>query len=297
MPDRKWFILVDDDTYLIYPSLNFILGHFDPSIPYCKWTYTLRTRLLLLTTKIQTDLGNAVGDYRQRFAHGGSSIALSRATMQALFAPGNHRAVTKARRASLTETWGDRLLADALLRLGVPVDEDASRFFNGEQPWASRLRPDRLCAPVATFHRLSTAGEMADVGRAFRDAVEPVLWVDLWEMFAHRGGRRRQDRAADARPSISQTASPHEYGEVMPGRAGWDHVGDLDEHTETFAGVKAALGCSRLCSSRRKCLAWTWDEGKGLCHLSPWVTVGREAPGLRSGLNVDRFRDLVDECR
>lgn len=36
MPDRKWFILVDDDTYLIYPSLNFILSHFDPSIPYCK---------------------------------------------------------------------------------------------------------------------------------------------------------------------------------------------------------------------------------------------------------------------
>lgn len=36
MPDRKWFILVDDDTYLIYPSLNFILGHFDPSMPYCK---------------------------------------------------------------------------------------------------------------------------------------------------------------------------------------------------------------------------------------------------------------------
>lgn len=36
MPHRKWFILVDDDTYLIYPSLNFILGHFDPSMPYCK---------------------------------------------------------------------------------------------------------------------------------------------------------------------------------------------------------------------------------------------------------------------
>ncbi|KAI7787791.1 glycosyltransferase family 31 protein [Diaporthe eres] len=276
MPDRKWFILVDDDTYLIYPSLNFILGHFDPSMPYY--------------------LGNAVGDYRQRFAHGGSSIALSRATMQALFAPSNHHAIAKARRASLTETWGDRLLADALLRLGVPVDEDASRFFNGEQPWASRLRPDRLCAPVATFHRLSTAGEMADVGRVFRDAVDPVLWVDLWEMFAHRGGRRRQDRAAGARPSISQTASPHEYGEVAPGRSGWDHVGQLDENTETFAGVKAALGCSHLCSSRKKCLAWTWDEGKMLCHLSPWVTVGREAVGLRSGLNVDRFRGLADDC-
>lgn len=38
MPDKKWFILVDDDTYLIHPSLNFILGHFDPSITHCKWS-------------------------------------------------------------------------------------------------------------------------------------------------------------------------------------------------------------------------------------------------------------------
>lgn len=36
MPHKKWFILVDDDTYLIYPSLNSILGHFDPTVPHCK---------------------------------------------------------------------------------------------------------------------------------------------------------------------------------------------------------------------------------------------------------------------
>lgn len=276
MPDRKWFILVDDDTYLIYPSLNSILGHFDPSMPHY--------------------LGNAVGDYRQRFAHGGSSIALSRATMQSLFAPANHHAVSKARLASLTETWGDRLLADALLRLGVPIDENASRFFNGEQPWASRLRPDRLCAPVATFHHLSTAGEMTDVGRVFRDAADPVLWVDLWDMFSSRG-RRRENRAADtARPSASLSSS--DWGdEATPGRLGWDHVGQLDEHTETSTSVKDALGCSRLCRARRKCLAWTWDERLGLCHSSPWVTVGRETAGLRSGLNVGRFEDLAGECR
>ncbi|KAG8165806.1 hypothetical protein KVR01_004358 [Diaporthe batatas] len=277
MPNSKWFILVDDDTYLIYPSLNSILGHFDPSVPHY--------------------LGNAVGDYRQRFAHGGSSIALSRATMQALFAAANHRAVSKARQASLTETWGDRLLAGALLRLGVPVDEDASRFFNGEQPWASRLRPDRLCAPVATFHHLSTAGEMAGVGRVFRDTAEPVLWVDLWDMFSG-GDRLRGDRAAYTdRPSASLSSSAGRDDEVVPGRPGWDHVGPLDEHTGTSTRVQDALGCSRLCSSATECLAWTWDERLGLCHTSPWVTVGREAVGLRSGFNVDRFEGLAGECR
>lgn len=217
--------------------------------------------------------------------------------MQALFAPANYHAVLKARQASLTETWGDRLLADALLRLGVPVDEDASRFFNGEQPWDSRLRPDRLCAPVATFHHLSTADEMADVGRLFRETADPVLWVDLWDMFSSRG-RRRGDRAANtARPSASLPSSAERDDQATPGRSGWDHVGQLDEHTETSTSVKDALGCSRLCKSNRMCLAWTWDRRLGLCHTSPWVTVGREAAGLRSGLNVDRFEELAGECR
>lgn len=260
MPRKKWFILLDDDTYLIQPSLNTLLGHFNPSVPHY--------------------IGNAVGDYRQRFAHGGSSITLSRATVQELFAGRNHRVVAAARRASATttadkETLGDRLVADALLRLGVRVDEGTGRFFNGEQPWASRLRGDRLCAPVSTFHRLAP-GEMRRVGRIFRRAVDPVLWVDLWDIFHG--------------PSFA------EY-EQTPLRRGWDHVGRLDEHTATLAGVEGALGCSGLCEGRRGCLAWTWEEGTRLCHVSPWVTVGEEAGGKVSGLHLNRVRSLAYECR
>lgn len=76
-------------------------------------------------------------------------------------------------------------------------------------------------------------------------------------------------------------------------------MGDLNKHMETFISIKAVISCSCLCGSGRKCLVWIWDEGKGLCYLSLWMTVGREAAGLRFGLNVDRFRDLqvADECR
>jgi len=80
---------------------------------------------------------------------------------------------------------------------------------------------------------------------------------------------QRQERSAGgARPSISRTASPHEYEEVAPERAGWDHIGELNKHTETSAGLKAALKCLRFYSLRKKCLAWTWDKGR-LCYLSP----------------------------
>ncbi|KAF3770483.1 hypothetical protein M406DRAFT_248906 [Cryphonectria parasitica EP155] len=256
MPHKKWFIMVDDDTYLIQPSLNLVLGHFDPATPYY--------------------LGNAVGDYRQRFAHGGSSIALSHAALQALFSQANSHRTAEARRASLTETWGDRLLARTLQGVvGIRIDEASSRFFNGEQPWASRLRADRFCVPVASFHRLS-AEEMGDVGRVFRVVADPVLWVDLWELYG---------------------APPFASFETRPLRQGWDHVGRLDEHTTTVEGVTAAAGCSRLCEGRRGCLAWTWQEEDGLCHMSPWITVGSEVQGRVSGLHVGRVRRFSNECR
>ncbi|KAK7730843.1 hypothetical protein SLS53_008921 [Cytospora paraplurivora] len=293
MPPKKWYILLDDDTYLIQPSLNTILGHFDPSTPYY--------------------IGNAVGDYRQRFAHGGSSITLSRAAMQKLFGsssssrrrPHDHdhdhnhnhnpeqhhhhqqRVLAEARAASATEAQalGDRLLADALLRLGVQVEEATGRFFNGEQPWASRLRADRFCAPVATFHRL-TAREMARVGRLFRGAVGPVLWVDLWGTFY-------------GMPSLAAMRDGEEDGGEGAAslRRGWDYVGRLDENTVTLADVEGAADCSGLCEARAWCLAWTWEEGARMCHVSPWVTVGREAGGKVSGLHVGRVRSLADECR
>lgn len=255
MPDKKWYILVDDDTYLIQPSMGVILGHYDTSEPHY--------------------LGNAVGDYRQRFAHGGSSIAISHAAMSKLFAPGNARVLSAAREASLTEVWGDRLLAGTLLKLGIHIEEQASRFFNGEQPRASRLRDRRFCVPVATYHRLS-AGEMQEVGRLFREVSDPVLWIDLWDIFGATSFEKYRDQ---------------------PLRGGWDHVGRLDEHTKTLAGAKTALGCSRFCEARGQCLAWTWDEDEALCHLSPWLIVGTEARGRVSGLHVDRVRRLADLCR
>lgn len=273
MPHRKWYLLVDDDTYLVQPSLNLILSHLDPAVPHY--------------------LGNAVGDYRQRFAHGGSAIALSHAALRALFPPApappqprprpRNVVVDAARRESLTETWGDRLLARALLRRGVPVDEGASRFFNGEPPWAARLRGDRFCAPVAAFHRLAAPGAMAGVGRVFRRrrgaaagaAAGPVRWVDLWAMYG-----------APAWGTYAAT----------PLRRGWDHVGALDEQTRTVEGARSAGRCWRLCQASRTCLAWTWEGETGLCHMSPWVTVGTEAEGKVSGVHVERTMKLAEAC-
>ena len=112
MPHKKWYIILDDDTYLITPSIELLLSHLDP--------------------REAQYIGNAVGDYRGRFAHGGSAVLLTGEAMKRLFSRPN--IVAEAYLESLDETWGDRLVATTFQKLGVYLDERHSHYFNGEWP-------------------------------------------------------------------------------------------------------------------------------------------------------------------
>ncbi|KAE8352336.1 hypothetical protein BDV28DRAFT_3975 [Aspergillus coremiiformis] len=254
MPDKKWYILADDDTYLMQPALKTLLEHLDPTIPYY--------------------VGNAVGDYKGRFAHGGSSVILSQATMRSLFS--HHDVVISAHLESLEETWGDKLLATTLIKLGIYLDEQYVIFFNGGPPHDIRVTEDRLCAPIVSFHRLSPS-EMISVGRRFQHTGDLLLWIDLWDMYNA--------------PSLDSPI-------LESGRKNWDHVGGLDETTMTVNDIPTAEGCIQICHNYSKtCLAWTWEAEKQLCHISNWMVPGGQAEGKTSGINVPRAKSLVSICR
>ncbi|KMU79174.1 hypothetical protein CISG_07537 [Coccidioides immitis RMSCC 3703] len=241
MPLKKWYILADDDTYIVAPSLEGFLGHFDSNLCYY--------------------LGNPVGDYRGRFAHGGSSVILSQATMRRLFE--NPEIVSAAHEESLSETWGDKLLATTLIKLGIYLEEGYSRFFNGEPPRSAKLRSDRFCIAIMAFHGLSPLA-MLQTGRMFRHAVKPALLPDTF-----------------TQQSIRQN---------------WDHVGSLDESTKSI-NVTTAGHCGEACHADSSfCLAWTWELDTQACHMSPWVIVGDNAPGKASGLNTPRVKKLATTC-
>ncbi|KAJ9134136.1 Isoflavone reductase family protein [Pleurostoma richardsiae] len=254
MPDKDWYLLVDDDTYILQPSMEALLGHFDPSFPYY--------------------IGNGVGNYDGRFAHGGSSVVLSQAAMRRLFA--NPRLVIAAHHDSLTDPFGDHLLAATLMKLGIYLEEEHCRYFNGERPVATKIRADRFCAPIVSFHGLSSPTEMRNTGRTFRDAPYLIRWIDLWGIY-------------DA-PQLSAFAAE-------PIRRNWDHVGRLDEYTKTFPNTKAAKDCLKACHDWSNCLAWTWDVEKELCHVSPWMIVGEAAEDKVSGLDLPRVKRLARACR
>lgn len=256
MPHKKWYIILDDDTFVVKPSLELLLSHLDPTEPHY--------------------IGNAVGDYKGRFAHGGSAVLLSGEAMRVLFSRPD--VVASAYVESLDETWGDRLVATTLQKVGIYLDERYSHYFNGEAPEMTRIRRDRVCSPIVSFHGLRQPGAMADVGRALAGAEKPVLWGHLWALF----GRQPMEAYAE-----------------KPSRPG-DHVGPRDEQTRTWKGVGSDDGCRKKCegSGGAWCLAWAYDAGGRVCHGSPWMIIGEEetGAGVVSGINWKKAEPLMQQC-
>ena len=256
LPGKKWYIILDDDTFLIRPSLELLMGHVD----YRKPRY----------------IGNAVGDYKARFGHGGSGILISGEAMRRLFEhPG---IVQEAYVESMTETWGDRLVATTLQKLGIYIEESYNHHFNGEPPSITRIWGDRFCSPLLSFHGLRKPGEMRRVGETLAKIDKPVLWHDVWQLF---GGSAMS--ALESRPT-ELTA---------------DHVGKPDEHTRSWGDVRSANACQKRCEqSGRRCLAWTYEMEIERCHTSPWLLLGADgATGKASGVNWPEVKPLLKGCR
>lgn len=255
MPHKKWYIILDDDTYLIRPSMRLLLQHLDPDIPQY--------------------IGNPVGDFKARFAHGGSSVILSRPVLQRLFTQ-NQKVVSAAYSEGLTETWGDKLVATALMKIGIYLDERYERFFNGESPLATRIWPDRFCLPIVAFHSLADPKRMREAGEVFAHLDNPVLWSDLWKIY----------RAPDLDNMLD-----------TPIRMGEDYVGRIDQSTTTIMNLAGPNTCLEACGRLSRCLAWTWDGGSRSCNISPWMMIGHGSHGASSGVNALRASKLLKSCR
>lgn len=253
LPGKKWYVILDDDTFVIKPSLELFLSHLDPEKPHY--------------------IGNAVGDFRGRFGHGGSGVVVSGAAMRKLFARPD--VVRAAYARSLDETWGDKLVATTVQKLGIYIDEKHNHYFNGEPPEITRIAADRFCSPLVSFHGLRKPGAMARVGRVLAPAVEhPVLWGEVWRHFA-----------------------PYPVAALgeQPAQKGQDHVGPPDEKVREWRGVESAEECREKCKG--DCLAWTYVESHERCLASPWMVIGAEGAEAKvSGVNWKLVEKLVLEC-
>ena len=258
LPPKDWYIILDDDSFLVTESLTRLLSHLDPTKPYY--------------------LGNTLGSTLSRFAHGGSAIVLSRATLEKLFRA-HPDAAAEAQVNSLSETWGDKLVAATLRKLNIYIDERFSHFFNGEAPLDTQIASDRFCSPIVSFHDLKKAEEMRELGRKFRERGRRLtVWADVWDLFGGANTRGFNDR---------------------PMRQDHDYVGEKVDvrKVKTSKNVPTAERCMRLCiRQRKKCLAWRWEVKSRECYTSEWMTVGRRKAGVVSGINGDWATEMMESC-
>ncbi|KAI1433296.1 family 31 glycosyltransferase [Xylaria sp. CBS 124048] len=162
LPKKKWYIMIDDDTYIIKSTVSQLLGHVNYGQPHY--------------------IGNPVGDYKGRFPHGGSSVILSGATLRNWF-EWHPELAAAANLESPFAIWGDKLLATTLMKMAIYLDESYRRLFNGEHPWITRMWSDRLCLPLMGFHGLGDPLLMAQVGDTFQNVQTPVLWSSLAKIY------------------------------------------------------------------------------------------------------------------
>lgn len=132
VPDKKWYIFIDADTYVLWSSLLLWLSKLDPS----RKTYA----------------GSEVNQEGQRFAHGGSGYVLSHATMY-------EYTVTHKGTAAIFDPrirnycCGDLVLGMALEEQGNDVQE-VWPLITGESQWTMPFGPEYWCHPQFTLHHM-----------------------------------------------------------------------------------------------------------------------------------------------
>lgn len=210
-PNKKWYVLLDDDTYLFLDNFaRFILqdGFNDDAIYTGKVFYIARCGGYSRDGTWRANVGRSTKGHTKRglFAHGGSGIVVNGRAMDAMYPT-----VAGCMR-DFSSCWaGDMQVGLCLSRVGVGVRR-TGRERNGYERHFTPFRPSKALAdrryiarwksdeePI-TFHQLPDK-EMQLLAMAERTAVsrgESVIYYELRNLLLRNGvipAHSKRDRA------------------------------------------------------------------------------------------------------
>lgn len=138
-PAKKWYIYIEDDTYVFLPTL-------------LSWLSSQSYN----TTPTYFGASSGVGN--ETFAQGGSGVVFSQALMQAVFSEEKEEVADLEKYGNYTSTacCGDVALGKVLRDYDIYVNEGAygSVSFRPEPPWKTGFKELIWCSPLFTFHHL-----------------------------------------------------------------------------------------------------------------------------------------------
>ena len=190
--------------------------------------------------------------------------------------------------------------------LSTAMDESHVEYYSafpllqGERPDTLDWTEDKWCAPIVSWHHMSSSDISSMWDRelsftqengwstpyqfrnAFSEIILPLLTdrKEEWDNLAHD--------TKIARPTVGDP--DHKENK------------EWDEHSEDIRNAAESWeGCKHVCEMAEDCVQWKFStEGRGICHLNKAIRLGNEAknkegqPKWESGWMVDRIRGLTE---
>ena len=312
-PDAKWYVFIDDDTFIHTRNLLLYLEMFDPDKDI--WTG---------------------GWFPNSVIHGGGGMVFSNSVMRKRFGSpevggfGDDEHIVPWIRHTLGRVVGDGTTSDSIImseEVGIKPLTTESHFFGSGTPDEAFIHSDRACIPVVSWHHLGAA-QMAHYARTVgpdNNDDETDTGVDtcvdmlirFWAEQLRRAGHDQPSFTKDKHhPKVTRRnkdiAVLRRYGTMQSHWAyfsfdTWDsrermHYIDIDK-------ARSPWECQKICDNNvGKCVAWLWielesDPTRVRCANSQavWGYNEGSASGYRglkmiAGLNVDTLLAWQSEC-
>ncbi|KAF2017717.1 glycosyltransferase family 31 protein [Aaosphaeria arxii CBS 175.79] len=270
MPNAKWFVFIESDTYLVWNNLLEYLSNFDASKPYY--------------------IGKHLYINDIEFGYGGAGFVLSNPAMRKV---SEHRSVRIRDYEDFTSThWvGDCALGKVFEDIKIPLHK-AFPHLQGDSPATLDPATDKIgrnawCYPVVTYHHVS-----------------PAEIEELWEF--EQNWFKKHDVLLRHRDIFMEHVRPQIRASIPE----WDNMSADKEFNAHDHGSsanplernswKSFDHCFALCESKKECVQFSFDSGS--CSISFAFRLGYAKPKrkIASGWMPDRidsiFQELESKC-
>lgn len=282
-PEAKFFIGIDDDTFIIWDSLMQFLSLLDPN-----------QHLFLGSPAVM--LQN-----NQTFLHGGSIIVVSAAAMKARFVE-KKETLPLLNEKALELCCGDGnahmtqiifssditgVLAMAFNELGIEPNGDYRQYFNGQSPEAVRVSESNFCHPIFGLHHVKH-----EMMQTIEDAMRKRERTPEYQL-------SRMTTYGDILQIMAVAVKDHSEKD-LEGRYHWDFldgIPDNERHPIAWGRRRSARICKATCEAHPDlCFAWVYKVETRDCWMSKYAVPGKKSPKSLSGLNGSKLKQLKSDC-
>ncbi|XMA19664.1 hypothetical protein WAI453_012455 [Rhynchosporium graminicola] len=260
-PEKEWYVLIDADTYVVWPNLLSWL----PSLDSAKKMF----------------LGSVAFLGPNPFAHGGSGTVFSKALMY------DYAVVHNGTAARLDpevhkSCCGDAVIGDVLKEYGnslINMQPEITGHTPSSIPW----RANYWCQPVLTMHHLKERDMRAfyefETGRG--NKTTHITWAEVFGALVKEQVQSMPDMQEDW----------DNYSNVADLWSGIPSDGANKNSTQEFEE------CAKICEADANCFQYSWDGQD--CFRGQSIRLGeRTKPGgkkWRSGWHQPRIEEWISK--